>query len=215
MATMVILHVLVFFISISTAPTQPAPDKSGSSVMWVLYGAPSEQKAHEWAQAQYDTMHAKDDVPQTIKEFLVLPMGDSLCTDKGLEPIQWTKLPTLNDFQTSDGKLLRDDLNLELGSSGHIGAPNKSNAKADELQAATRAKIREMVEKNDSNHTPWNWDDSKAWYYIFYTPHQATLVHSVNMFASTIPYVKAMRGTPLGDEEASITVWQGLTYYNQ
>jgi hypothetical protein len=90
----IIAHVLVFFILISSEPTKPGPHAYGSQATWALYGAPSEQKAREWAQAQFHKTYANGPTPQTIKEFLVVPMSDTLYTDTGSEPVPWTSLPS-------------------------------------------------------------------------------------------------------------------------
>jgi hypothetical protein len=71
--SMSMVHVLVFFISISTGPLQPGPDNHGSMVEWVVYGAPSAEKARAWAQVQYDKMHAKDSVPQRSENSWFFP----------------------------------------------------------------------------------------------------------------------------------------------
>jgi hypothetical protein len=203
------IHVLVFFISISTGPTYPGLNKYGSGASWVLYGAASEQKAREWAQAKFDKMHEKDNVPQTIKEFLVLPFSDTLYKEKGSEPVPWTSLPSMRDQTWSDSR------EQEFYASGVIQAPNKAQGKNEEMKDMTLEKLRAFVDKQTKGPVLWNWDESQSWYYIFYTAHQATLVNSVNQVAAAIPYVKAVHGTPVGDEGARIEAWQGLTKYNE
>ena len=206
---MVLIHALVFFISISTEPTHPGPGKYGSGASWVLYGAPSEQKARAWAQAQYDKMHAKDDVPQTIQEFLVIPMSDTLYTEKGSEPVPWTSLPRMGDVKWSDSR------EQEFYASWGLQAPNKAKGKAGEMEDMSLEQLRAVVEKNDTSHLHWNWDEGQAWYYIFYTSSRATLVKAVNQIVGGIPYLKSVRGTPAGDEGARIEAWQALTKYSE
>jgi len=212
MTLMILVHALVFFISITAEPTQPGPNKAGMLMTWVLYGAPSEQKAREWAQAKYDAYQLKSDVPKTIKEFLVLPMGDTLCTEKGPEPVQWTSLPSLEQRAIPGPGLVHYDSSLEreLHGSSLVFAPNKMHGKDDRTPDQIRASQQSQIKDS----ADWNWDEDRAWYFIFYTRKQAVLVQAVNSIAAAISYSKAVRGTPTGDENARIRVWQELTKYN-
>jgi hypothetical protein len=203
-------HALVFFISISAEPSVPGPGKSGIGMEWVLYGAPSAEKARVWAHAQYDKYEAEQRVPQTITEFLVLPMSDTLYTGEGSEPIAWTSLPSMRNLDSND-----IDDHQDFYASVGIQVPKKAQGKAGDTKEISLEQLRAAMEKETKGPSQWNWDESKAWYYICYASSQAMLVKSVNIFAATIPYGKGVRGTPIENESARIAAWQELTKYSE
>jgi hypothetical protein len=137
-------------------------------------------------------------------------MSDTLCTENGQEPVQWTSLPNADELD-------HDAHEEEMHSTAVIQPPNKASGKGIKASGRemTLQELRASLEKQSGGGVQWNWDESKSWYYIFYTSHQATLVKSVNSVAAVGPYCKAVRGTPVGEESARIALWEGLTKFEE
>ncbi len=192
------IHAVVFFIYVLANPSQPGFPKA--QMQWVLYGAPTQQLAGEWAQAEFAQKHNAGGY--TIEHLLVLPLGDTMYTEDGPVPAPWMTLPAPG--QGDAGTPRHDTFYI-------VAHKNKNAAPSDK----TPREERQALEKSMGDDGDFNWDENKCWYYIVYTKHQAFLVKEVNAAAAGFVYLRAAQATPAAGETATVSPWQGLTIYQE
>ena len=169
-------------------------------MQWVLYGVPSEQLAREWAQVEFEKKQSSSDYK--IERMLVLPVNNTLHTEDGPIIVPWGALPGEKSMESV----------VPSHDTFYIMAPNKKPQLPANISPRDE---RASLQKGLGDRADLNWDVSKSWYYIVYTKHLAVLVKEVNAAAAAIPYARHVRGMSAGDEIATVTPWQGLTYYQQ
>ena len=61
----------------------------------------------------------------------------------------------------------------------------------------------------------WNWDENKLFYYVLHHEKRAFIVRAMNKWFAVKPYVAAVKGTPDGEYNISVSTWPGAKPYQQ
>jgi hypothetical protein len=129
-----ILVALAFFITARTEPVDPGPDKFGWGTSIVLYDAPSQESAHQWAKAFVHGLLLKGHRELKLTELKVLPVNDRLFTSTGTENIDW---PSSVEHASASNDY--NDPSLESHDSMMVTAPNAhepdASAEANDIEA--------------------------------------------------------------------------------
>jgi hypothetical protein len=191
----------VFFIKAGTQPVDPESGISGSGTSTILYNAPSQEAAEQWAKEFVGELLLKGHPEQKLTNLQLLPVHERLITPVGDEPIPWHALIEYARL------IQRIKPSVELGSSTRFSAPNLAKTTApDRYDLKT-------LKKSIPNSDRYNWDEKKQSYYVLYHENRAFIVRAMNKFLTLPPFIRAVQGSPDGDHSISIRTFPGATGY--
>jgi hypothetical protein len=196
---------LVFFITVRTEPSNPGQGWFGHCTSIILYDAPSQDAADQWAKAFVEDRLLKRHPEQELSELKVLPIHDRLFTSAGDEKIDW---PSFAEHANATDNY--SDHSIEFHSSMMF---IESNARKPTASTETDFTDLESLKKSVRDADRWNWNEKKHFYYVLYHGKRAFIVRAMNMLLAVRPYDKAVMGPPAGDHNVYISTWPGAEQY--